>query len=162
VLVFLVAATAASAAWIGCQPAKEQPVAQTPAPKAPVFVMLTSGLADVPRYTMALGVAETALTAGRDVVVFLDVHASELACKEDSGEPFVVGRRMDAMQEMDGGVPPRDQLKSLMTRGAKVFACRMCMMGLKTDEAALIEGVGFYASNDELLAKADGATVLSY
>jgi predicted peroxiredoxin len=107
----------------------------------PTFILnLTSGIADLHRSTMALEMARHALDDGREVVIFLNVRASELAKREGQTEHF---------QEHPA---PNQMLKALMARGAQVHVCPMCMKALGLNEQALLEGV-VITDRERLFAK---------
>jgi predicted peroxiredoxin len=156
----LAAVAIACLAGLACQPAKDPAAGQKPAPK-PVVLILTGGASEVSRYMMALGLAGSAIEEGRNVVVFLDVKAPELAKRVESTEPFVAGKKMDAASDMSGGPGPKEMLKTLIARGATVAACPMCMSSLQITQQSLMDGV-VLLTNAELLAKTNGATVYSY
>ncbi len=134
----------------------------TPAPiLKPVFIVLTSGVSDTPRCMMAFGLAESALDAGRKVVVYLDVSAPELARKNKSDKPFVAGRRTAAARGMEASASLQKALGALMAKGAKVYVCPMCIKTLKITQDSLLDGITIL-TDSELLDMTSDATVLSY
>jgi predicted peroxiredoxin len=110
---------------------------------------------------MALGLAESALNAGRQVAVYLDVNAPELAKRDKSGKPFTPGRRTVSAKGMGASVDSQKMLTALMAKGAKVYVCPMCMKNLKTTPESLLDGITVL-SDKEFLDLASDATVHSY
>lgn len=158
--VCLVAIVIAGLAGFACPSAVAQ--SATPAPVLkPVFVILTSGVSDTPRCMMALGLAGSALDAGRKVAVYLDVNAPELARKDKSDKPFVAGRRAIAARGMEARVSLQKTLNALMAKGAKVYVCPMCIKTLKITQESLLDGMTIL-TDSELLGMTSDATVLSY
>lgn len=158
--VCLVAIVTAGLTGLACPSATAQ--SATPAPVLkPVFVILTSGASDILRCMMALGLAGSAVDAGRNVAVYLDVNAPELARKDKSGKPFVANRRTAAATDMDALVSLQKTLNTLMAKGAKVHVCPMCIKTLKITQESLLDGITILTDR-ELLEMTSDATVLSY
>jgi predicted peroxiredoxin len=155
-----VAIVTAGLTGIACPSAVAQSTTPAPALK-PVFVILTSGVSDTPRCMMALGLAGSALDASREVVVYLDVNAPELARKDTSEKPFVAGRRAAAARDMDARVSLQKTLNALMAKGAKVHVCPMCIKTLKITQESLLDGITIL-TDSELLDMTSDATVFSY
>lgn len=125
-------------------------VAQQPAGKPRFVLNLTSGLADVHRTTMALELARHALDDGREVLVFLNVKAPEIA------------RRDGAKESMPGMASPTELLRKLIERGAGVHVCPMCMKAMKVEPDALIPGA-VVTDREKLFSKLEaGVTVFTY
>lgn len=143
-----------------CRPATAQSVTPAPVLK-PVFVVLTSGVSDAPRCMMALGLANSALDVGRQVVVYLDVSAPDLARKDKSDKSFVAGRRAPASKDMDAYATLQKNLKALMAKGARTFVCPMCLKTLKLTQESLLDGITIM-TDAELLDMTSNATVFSY
>ena len=158
--VCLVAVVTAGLTWLACPSAVAQ--SATPAPVLkPVFVILTSGASDMLRSMMALGLAGSAVDAGREVDVYLDVNAPEFARKDKSGKPFVANRRTAAARDMDAVVSLQKTLNALMAKGAKVHVCPMCIKTLKITPESLLDGITVL-TDSELLDMTSDATVFSY
>ena len=156
----LVAVVAAGLTGLACRSAVAQ--SATPAPvRKPVLVILTSGASDVLRCMMALGLAGSAVDAGRTVAVYLDVNAPELARQDRSGKPFVANRRTAAAKGMDAVVSLQKTLNALMAKGAKVHVCPMCIKTLKINQESLLDGITILPDR-ELLDMTSDATVFSY
>lgn len=134
----------------------------TPAPvRKPVIVVLTSGASEMSRYMMALNLAGSALDAGREVAVYLDVNAPELARRDKSNRSFVAGRRTGAGRDVEAVPAPQKMLGDLMVKGAKVYVCPACLKYEKITLESLLEGITVL-TNKELLEMSVDATVLSY
>jgi predicted peroxiredoxin len=158
--VCLVAIVTAGLTGLACQSAVAQ--STTPAPVLkPVFVILTSAASDTLRCMMALGLAGSAVDAGRNVAIYLDVNAPELARKDKSAKPFVANRRRAAAKGMDAIASLQKTMNALMAKGAKVYVCPMCMKTLKITQESLLDGITILTDR-ELLDTTSGATVLSY
>jgi predicted peroxiredoxin len=94
--------------------------------KKPVFVLnLTSGKEDLHAAWMGLQLAEHALNDGRDVILFLNVHAAELA-----------SNKIAADLAFRDKPPMHKHLGYLTSRGAKLLVCPACLeaLGIKTNE----------------------------
>jgi predicted peroxiredoxin len=142
-----VLAVAAMYAWIGGR----EVLAGSP-PDRPVFVLnLTSGKEDLHAVWMGLQLAEHALNDGREVVLFLNVHAAELAARQTSDKL--------AFQEKP---PVQKLLKGLTSRGAHLLVCPACLEVLGIEADALIEGAQL-ASREGLFGRLGAdAVVFSY
>ena len=125
--------------------------AEAPVQKKPRFVLnLTSGSADVHRSTMALSLAKHAIDDGREVVIFLNVRGAELARKEGPKSSF------------GDNPPPNKMLADLITSGAQVHVCPMCLEGLSMKKDDLISGCTI-TDRQKLFSKlTEDATVFSY
>ena len=135
----------AGAWWIGRSSHAAQPEAK------PRFVLnLTSGMNDLHRTTMALALANHAADDGREVVIFLNVKAPELAKKEISAEAF-------------GTHPsPGKMLAALIARGVQVHVCPMCMKAMAVQPEGMMSGV-VVTDREKLFAKLTAdAVVFSY
>lgn len=117
----------------------------------PRFVLnLTSGLSDIHRTTMALALANHALDDGREVVIFLNVRAPEIARKDAPEAAFAANP------------PPTKMLAALIQRGAQVHVCPMCMKGMNVESASLIPGCTV-TDREKLFSKLTAdAVVFSY
>ena len=106
---------------------------------------------DVSTSQMAFGYANAVLGAGYEVVLFLNVRAVTLA-------------NADIPQHVEGlrGQTAREELTSLMDRGARVFVCGNCteQVGLSADD--WIDGVE--RGGGELIAiqMAPTTSIMSY
>lgn len=146
-LVFKQMRQRALSTWLALQPAAT--AAQSAA--KPRFVLnLTSGQSDLHRSTMALALANHALDDGREVIIFLNVRAPELA-------------RKDAPSQAFGENPaPSKMLASLIQRGAQVHVCPMCMKGVGVAADAMIPGC-IVTDREKLFGKLTAdAVVFSY
>jgi predicted peroxiredoxin len=155
-----VAIATAGLTGLACSSAAAQAVTPAPVLK-PVFVILTSGASDMPRCMMALGLAGSALDAGRETAVYLDVNAPELARRDKSTKSFVAGRRTSAATGMDAEVTLQKALSALMVKGAKIYVCPMCMKTLKATPESLLDGITILTDKG-LLDMTSDATVFSY
>jgi predicted peroxiredoxin len=124
---------------------------QSPA-KAPSFVVnLTRGEDDLHAVWMGLRLVEHALDDGRDVTVFMNVHAAPLARKDLS---------LDV--RFEDTEPIREMLARLQQRGARILVCPSCMELTDVTEDDLLDGAAV-ASRESLFGKlGPDATVFSY
>ena len=106
---------------------------------------------DVSTSQMAFGYANAVLGAGYDVVLFLNVRAVTLA-------------NADIPQHVEGlrGQTARQELTSLMDRGARVFVCGNCteQVGLSADD--WIDGVERGGSELIAIQMAPTTSIMSY
>ena len=100
------------------------------AAKAPVFVNLTSGKDALHAASMGLGIARSAVKAGRTTVVFLNVHAAAFAAAE-----------LPASLKFEDFDPVRTLLAETVAGGGKVFVCEHCAHVMKLDTGKLLPGI---------------------
>lgn len=130
--------------WLALQ---SPATAATPTAKPRFVLNLTSGQSELHRSTMALALANHALDDGREVIIFLNVRAPELA-------------RKDALEQTFGENPaPSKMLASLMERGAQVHVCPMCMKAMGVAADAMIPGC-IVTDREKLFGKLTTDTVV--
>lgn len=116
-----------------------------------VVLNLTSGKDDPHAVSMGLALAIHSLEHGHETVVFMNVHAPELASK-DLG---------DDVKYAD--FPPvKEMLATFMEKGGTLFACEHCtgVCGVKTED--LLDGI-VVTKHGKLLAALNGdSLVFSY
>jgi predicted peroxiredoxin len=119
--------------------------------KGLVVINLTSGKEDLHAVNMALELAGHALNDDREVIIFLNVRAPELASKS---LPTTCG--------LAGKPPIPETLNQLMKRGAAVLCCPSCMQVLGVQETDLVPGVKL-ATREALFGRiGERAVVFSY
>ena len=116
----------------------------------PIFVNLTTGIEDLQKCSMALSLAENSMAAGRDVTVFLNVHAIRLAA---AGEEITLFNSDELMS---------DKIAGLIDGGAAIIVCPMCLGNSPYTEDDLIEGVQTAGGDNFFPPIDDGAAVFSY
>lgn len=116
-----------------------------------ILFNITSGTADLHAVVMALQLAGHALDDGRDVVLFLNVRAPELARAD-----------LSADLKFADNPPLKEMLAALRERGAKMLVCPHCMKVQNVTKADLAEGVEV-ASRETLFSRLGPQThVFSY
>jgi predicted peroxiredoxin len=117
----------------------------------PIFVNLTTGEDDLQKASMGLALVRNSLASGRDVTLFLNVHALALADK--SRTDLRVFRTQEDVH---------DVLHELIADGASVLACPYCMEKNELALDDLLEGIET-AAEDNFFAPLDAnAAVFSY
>ena len=121
------------------------------ATKGTLVINLTSGKEDVHAVNMALELALHGLADGRHVLIFMNVRAPELACKDLSATWGLAGKTSVA-----------EKLKRILGQGGVVLCCPSCMEIMGVTEAELADGVKL-ASKEALFGKLGAdAVVFSY
>ena len=115
-----------------------------------VFINITTGTEDLQKCSMALALAGKCLEAGREVTVFLNVHAIELAVTEQDAK----------MYNTDD--PIRSKVAGLIKDGAAVLVCPMCLANSVYSEDNLLPGVQVAGGDSFFPPLDDGAAVFSY
>ncbi len=118
----------------------EAPVAAPPAPQITFFSITSDGASDPHSVTMGLQLANHALDAGREVVLFFNVRGTTVPTKA-----FPADLAFHAE-------PIATLLAGLIQRGAEVHVCPHCMEALGVAEADLIDGARV-TTRDALFAK---------
>jgi predicted peroxiredoxin len=119
--------------------------------KGTLVINLTSGKEDLHAVTMGLELAGHALNDNREVIVFMNVRAPELASKH---LPATIG--------LADKQPIPEMMNDLMKRGASFLCCPSCMKVLGVQETDLVSGVKL-ASKERLFGPLGaGAVVFSY
>jgi len=140
------AAGVAVAAWSRAPRARAE---SRPAPT--VVINLTSGKEDLHKVTMAYQLANHALDAGREVVLFLNVRGPELGSKQ-----------LSSKLAFHQNPPIRKMLTDLVARGATVLACPTCMEVLSLNDTDLLDGI-VVADREKLFGNLGlGSVVFSY
>ncbi len=104
--------------------------AQAAADDKPVLLInLTSGKEDLHAVTMGLQLAGHGLAAERDVVLFMNVRASELARKDLT--PSLI---------FSDNPPVKQMLADLMAKGVHVYVCPACAKAIGVTEADIVPG----------------------
>jgi len=117
----------------------------------PVFINLTAGEDDLQAASMALMLASNSLKSGREVTVFVNVHATQLI-KLERGDLALYRR----------DITFHAKFAELIEAGAVILACPYCMARNDLEAEDIIAGVvpadgeNFFTSID------DGAAVFSY
>lgn len=124
--------------------------AQDEATPRAIFINLTTGTEDLQQCSMALSLAGKCLEAGREVTVFLNVHAIELAAAEQDAVMF-------SSEEL-----LRDKVAGLVKGGAAVLVCPMCLANSPYTIDDLLEGVQVAGGDNFFPPLDDGAAVFSY
>lgn len=116
-----------------------------------VLINLTAGLEDAERVTIAFLVATAALTAGKDVGVWLTKEAVRLALPG-----YGQGTACD-------GCPPLSQLLDQFAEGGgALLPCPICFNTRQLDEADLAPNARLTGATPLWDWIGDGATILSY
>lgn len=136
------------AAWAG---AFQVAAGDQPRPGRAFVLNLTSGQEDLHAAWMGLQLAEHALNDGREVTLFLNVHAAELATTKT---PSAL-----AFQDKP---PLQTRLKELTGRGAKLLVCPSCLEVLGIDAGMLIPGAKLASRESLFGALGPDAVVFSY
>jgi predicted peroxiredoxin len=137
--------------FTGTSAQAQKPDEQSGRLKPCIVFNITSGKDDLHALTMALQLAGHALDDGREVVLFMNVRATELARKDAS--PTLAFRENPPLQTM---------LKKLMERGAKMLVCPHCMKVQGVEPADLLPGAEV-ASRETLFGNlGPNAHVFSY
>lgn len=118
--------------------------AAAPSENAKVLVVnLTSGEEDLHATQMALNLAGHGLDDGRRVIVFLNVKGAALAAA-DLGDDV----------RFEDRPPIREQLKTLIGRGANVLVCPYCAKVMKVADDNILPGIE-KADREKLLGQLD-------
>lgn len=125
-------------------------LAQKDAAKPTFMLNLTSGQEDLHAAWMGLRLAEYAVDAHRDVVVFLNVRGAEFSRADLS----------DAIRYREE-LPIGKMLQELLSRGATVYVCPHCMGSCGIEEQSLAPGIKVAGPHLFDHLKAD-AVVFSY
>jgi predicted peroxiredoxin len=133
-------------------PTEATPACAAACKAAKAFVLnLTTGKEDLHKAWMGLALAEHALDDGRQVTVFLNVHAPALASKKE-GAALKFGDKL----------PMDKMLEKLLGRGATVLVCPACMEAMGVAESDLIQGAQL-ADREKLFSRLGPNTaVFSY
>jgi uncharacterized protein len=116
-----------------------------------VVVTLNTGHEDAETVVVAFLVATAALSAGKQVVMFLTKEAVRL------GLPGFA----DAIAAADA--PPVSRLfRQFAEGGGELYVCPICFSARKLDEGALVENAKLAGATPLLEFVGDGATVFSY
>jgi predicted peroxiredoxin len=108
--------------------------------KPTLVINLTAGTDDVHRAAMGLHLAEHGLAAEREVVVFFNVKAVELARGD-----------LDESVALEGTGPVRALVAKLIAEGAQGLVCPMCAKEMGVTEADLAEGIQMISDRMQLL-----------
>ena len=126
-LAILVMAVAGMA--LACEDDKETD--QQPPSKAEILINLTAGQDDPHRATLALMMADIAAKDDREVTVFLNIDGVELATKD----------LPDTVQHQQ--FPPvRELMAQLISDGATVLACGVCLNAAGIPSGSIGRGRG--------------------
>ena len=137
--------------FTGTSAQAQKPPEQAGQARPCLVLNITSGKDDLHAATMALQLAGHALDDGRDVVLFMNVRAPELARKDFS--PTLAFHDNPPLQTM---------LKQLMERGATMLVCPHCMKVQGVTPADLLPGAEV-ASRETLFGNlGPNAHVFSY
>lgn len=119
--------------------------------KQPLMVNITRGKNELHAVSMALGLAQSAIKDGRNVVVFLNVEAPVFAAK-DLG---------DDTQFAD--FPPvKKMLADFVAMGGRVLVCGHCAHIVKLKQEDMIDGAKVLAHSELFTAMTPGTVVFSY
>jgi predicted peroxiredoxin len=116
--------------------------------KGTIVVNLTSGTEDLHAVNMALELASHGLSDDRNVIVFLNVRAPELASK-----------RLPAVCGLAGKPPVAELISKLASRGAVFLCCPSCMDVLGVEKEDLVPEVEL-ATKEGLFGGMDTNTVV--
>ena len=115
------------------------------------FSITTDGSTDPQRLDMALKLAGFALDEKKTVFVFFNVKGVHVPAKT-----FPEDRKFQENATL------KEQLQTLIDRGAVVHVCPICMKGLGVDKSQIIDGVQV-TTRKELFARITGnTTVFTY
>ncbi len=124
---------------------------QSPATSRAVFINLTSGTEDLHAASMGLALAANALTMGRPVIVFLNVHAAKFAAAD-----------LPASVKFADFPPVRKMLADLLEHGAKVYVCLHCAHIAKVPKENFAKGMIGSEHGDLLNALPENVVSFSY
>ena len=118
---------------VGCKTESTSSASSVPAPAAgdsTVLISVTSDAADAPQAVdMAMKLAGFSLDEDREVAMFFNVKGVRVPTAQ-----------LDDALAFGENDPIKAQLTSLITRGAEIHVCPICMEALDVKEADLIEG----------------------
>lgn len=127
--------------------------AQTPATekveRPTVVVNITHGEDDLHAVSMGIGLASTALKAGRRSIIFLNVHAPVLAAAD-----------LPRDVKFANFPPIKEMLESFVANGGELYVCGHCAAVWKIAESNLIKGA-IVVQHDDLFKKLP-ATALTF
>jgi len=119
--------------------------------KVPIVINMTAGADDLHSVWMGLQLASHGLADGRNVVVYMNVHAAPLATKKTPAD-----LRFKEMPTV------REQISGILDKGGRVIVCPGCMKVGGFTKEDLLEGVEV-SSKDALFDPLDqNAAVFSY
>lgn len=116
-----------------------------------LLISLTHGKDDPDRASFAFMVANTALAASQEVVVFLNIDGAYLAVEgyaDDVHEP--------------GFKPLKEMIDQFLQDGGKIWVCGTCFKKRNLDQNQLVKGMSIIGSINMIEFLASGAQSLSY
>ena len=120
-------------------------------PKAAKLVIMLTHNANDDKSTVAMTIANAALSAGRDVGIFLSSDGAELgragSCDYTNISPFK---------------PLADLIDAFVTNGGVVWACAPCVKHRGLKETEMATGVKIVGAGPMLEWLDEGATTLSF
>jgi predicted peroxiredoxin/copper chaperone CopZ len=133
-------------------PARQsQPALSATPGKAPVLVSITQSKNDLHAVSMALGLAQSAIKDGRNVLVFLSVDAVALAAKN-----------LSADLKCADFPPVKKLLADLIATGGRLLICEHCAHVAGLTQQDTIDGATIIAHGELFANLKPGAVVLSY
>lgn len=145
----LVVVAAVSVAGLVMERAAAAPAATQAASKAALLFNITSGTngSGVHAVSMALGLAGNAAKEGHEVVVFLNVDATQFASKN-----------LSENVKCADFPPIRQLVASVIGSGGKVLVCKHCATVARVDTKSLVDGA-VLANHEDILAQIRPGTV---
>lgn len=138
---------------VQAQDANRRPVV-TPVTKvghSGLLINLTKGTDDLHAATMALQLANHGLDAKREVTIFLNVRAPELATRTLGDEA-----------KFGDNPPLREMLEALIERGATVIVCPSCMAAMAIEPDQFANGITTASRESLFGALKPNTAVFSY
>ena len=129
-----------------------QPFARVSAEEKPaILVNITSGMDDLHAVSMGLGLAQTSLKHGHEVLVFLNVHAPVFATSS-LGEDVKIA-----------DFPPvKEMIATVINSGGRIMVCGHCSSVCGVSKEDLIPSVSVSEHGDVLDALKPGMVGFSY
>ncbi len=118
---------------------------------APIFVNMTRGMDDLHAASMGLAFSLTAVKAGRQVVVFLNVSSAAFAAED-----------LPASVKLEDFPSIRQLLSDIVAAGGKIYVCGHCANLMKVDTKKLLPGIALTDQRQILDAIPPHALSLSY
>jgi predicted peroxiredoxin len=112
-----------------------------------ILINMTSGVDDPHSVAMGLSLANHALDAGHEVVLFFNVRGASVPTSKLPGDFSFNGDNIG------------EQLKGLIEKGADVQVCKMCLGVMGASEGDVMEGASI-ASADSLFGALDANTAV--
>ena len=131
--------------------ASAQTSAGEKAEKSTVVVNITRGKDDLHSVSMAIGLANNAIEAGRRSVIFLNVHAPVFATAD-----------LPADVKFADFPPVKEMLASFVADGGELYVCGHCAAVSKVAESSLIKGAVVVAHGDLFKKLPAAALTFSY